>query len=251
MRLTDRTAIVTGGGAGIGRAISLAFAREGCKVLVTDRHEDAARLTTQAIGDAGGEALPYRLDVAKLNEHPNALERVTGEWGRLDILVNNAGIQERRPLFQMDEDLWERIIGVNLKAPYFLAQAAAKMMAPNRYGKIINIASVQDDWPLRDNSIYGISKGGMRMLTKCLALELAEYRINVNSISPGAIATDMNRETLDDPEAMKRMEAQVPLGRFGQAEEIANAAVYLASGESDYATGATFYVDGGLLLDRL
>jgi glucose 1-dehydrogenase len=162
--------------------------------------------------------------------------------------VNNAGIEFHEPFLQASVPTWERTLGVNLRGPYFLSRVAAEVMRRSGGGKIINISSVHDVTPLRDRAIYSISKGGMAMLVKSLALELAEYNIHVNAISPGAILTDMNRESLSDPTRRARLLDQIPLGRIGRAEDIVGAAVYLASPESDYVTGSTLYVDGGLLL---
>src|SRR5262249_3117717 len=169
-------------------------------------------------------------------------------FGRLDILVNNAAVQVREPFLQASTDAWDVTIAVNLRGAYFLSQEAARAMARSGKGKIINISSVHDTVPLKERSAYAISKGGMLLLTKSLALELAEYKINVNAISPGAILTDMNRESLSDTEVRSRLLKTIPLNRIGGAEDLVGAAVFLASSESDYVTGTTIYVDVGLLL---
>jgi glucose 1-dehydrogenase len=169
-------------------------------------------------------------------------------FGALHILVNNAGIEIHEPFLKASVETWEHTFAVNLRGPYFLSRKAAEAMIPSGGGKIINISSVHDAEPLRNRAIYSITKGGMMMMTKSLALELAEHRINVNSISPGAILTDMNRKSLSETGRMEKVLAKIPCQRIGDIGDIAGAAVFLASAESDYVTGSTIYVDGGFLL---
>lgn len=246
MRLKDRVAIVTGAGGGIGRAIATGLAREGACVLVNDlpgRAED----TANQIRANGGRAVVHAADVQDLSAHEGLIGTAEREFSRLDILVNNAGIQIREPFLNARPESWDRTFGVNLKGAYFLSQAARRMVRSGG-GKILNIASIHDSVALRDSSVYAITKGGMRMLTRALAFELAEHKINVNAISPGAILTDINRKVLSDPEHRDRVLERIPLGRIGDTDDLVGAAVFLVSAESDYVTGATLYVDGGLLL---
>jgi glucose 1-dehydrogenase len=237
MRLDGKVAIVTGGARGIGAAIAGQFVREGAWVTVADRC---------AAGDSGPRTAFFEADIGNLESHPALIAATVERFGKLDILVNNAGIQIREPFAEASPLSWDRTFAVNLKGPFFLSQHAVRSMSAG--GKIINIASVHDETPHRGSSIYSLTKSAMKMLTKCLALELAPLGIDVNSISPGAIATGMNQDALSDPDFRDRLAARIPLGRIGKPEDIAGAAVYLASAESDYMTGTTIYVDGGLLL---
>lgn len=248
MRLKNRVAVVTGSGGGIGRAIATGLSREGACVIVNDLPGRAEETASQIRGD-GGRAIAHEADVQDLAAHDELMGAVQREFGGLDILVNNAGIQIREPFLEARSESWDLTFGVNLKGPYFLAQAAARQMMRSGGGKILNIASIHDSIALRDSSIYAITKGGMRMLTRALALELAEHQINVNAISPGAILTDINRKVLSDPEHHTRVLQKIPWGRIGDTSDLVGAAVFLVSPESDYVTGATLYVDGGILLE--
>jgi glucose 1-dehydrogenase len=249
MRLKDKVAIVTGAGRGIGRAIAIGYAREGARVVVNySRSQQAAEEAVDEIRAAGGRAIAVRADVARIDAHAPLIERTLAEFGALDILVNNAGVEIHEPVLESTPETWEHTVAVNLKGAYFLGCAAARVMARAGGGKIVNISSVHDVEPLRNRAIYSITKGGLLMLVKSLALELAEHNIHVNAISPGAILTDMNRKHLTDPPRRERLLAQIPMKRIGDPQDIVGAAVFLASPESDYVTGTTIYVDGGLLL---
>jgi glucose 1-dehydrogenase len=249
MRLEGRVAVVTGAGRGIGRSIAVAYAREGAAVVVNySRSREAAEDAVQQIRAAGGRAVAACADVANLDDHDPLIDRTLCEFGALHILVNNAGIEINEPVLEARPETWEQTVAVNLKGAYFLSVKASRAMMRAGGGKIVNISSVHDVEPLRNRAIYSISKGGMSMLVKSLALELAEYNIHVNGISPGAILTDMNRNHLSEPARRERLLGQIPLRRIGEPEDIVGAAVFLASRESDYVTGTTIYVDGGLLL---
>jgi glucose 1-dehydrogenase len=245
MRLGRKVAIVTGGARGIGAAIVKRFAEEGATVVALDCAAPENWEDFKGHRHAT-EAIRVQADVAETEAHARVVAETLERFGRIDILVNNAGLQIREPFLQARRESWDRIFDVNLKAPYFLAQRAALHMQSG--GRIINIASVHDEIPHRNNSIYCLSKAGMKMLTKSLALELAEKGIRVNAISPGAIETGINKDVLSDESFRQRLVEHIPAGRVGSPGEIAGLAVYLASDESDYVTGSTFYVDGGLLL---
>jgi glucose 1-dehydrogenase len=249
MRLKDRVAIVTGGGRGIGQAISLGLAREGAAVVVNYcRSAGLAEEVVNRIRTSGGRAVAIQADVQELGEHDRLVSSALEHFGSLNILVNNAGIEIHEPFLKASVECWDRTLAVNLRGPYFLSQKAAEAMIRFGGGKIINISSVHDVVPLRNRAIYSITKGGMMMMTKSLALELGEHRINVNSISPGAILTDMNRKSLSEPGNLARVLNKIPWKRIGEAEDIVGAAVFLSSSESDYVTGSTLYADGGMLL---
>jgi glucose 1-dehydrogenase len=247
MRLEGKTAIVTGGARGIGCAIVTRFACEGASVVIVDSSAPSnLEELMRNCAESGRPALWIEADIGNPDGHELILQRTLERYGRLDVLVNNAGVQIRESFLDAQVETWDRVLAVNLKGPYFLSQRAAFVMKPG--GGIINIASIHDEAPHRGNSIYCLSKAAMKMLTKSLALELAERRIRVNSISPGAIETNINKDVLSNEEFRERLVAEIPLARIGVPEDIAGAAVFLASAESDYVTGSTLYVDGGLLL---
>ena len=253
MRLKDKVAIVTGAGRGIGVALAKGLAREGAAVVVNySRSAAEAAQVVSDIEELGGKATAVQADVKELGQHERLVSAALERFGRLDILVNNAGVEFREPFLTTTPEQWDLTLGVNLKGVYFLSQLVArKMVRAGRGGKIINISSCHDTVPLALRSAYGVSKGGLAMLTKSLALELAEHKINVNAISPGAILTEMNSEQLSKPEVRERLLTRIPWNRLGNAEDCVGAAVFLASAEADYVTGATLYVDGGLLLRKM
>ncbi len=249
MRLKDRVAIVTGASRGIGEAIAIGLAREGAAVVVDDARGDGSEAeVAHRICASSGRALAVPADIRDLEEQDRLVSSAVEHFGRLDVLVNNAGVQFREPFLQTRPETWDQTLAVNLRAPYFLSQKAALVMIRFGGGRIVNISSVHEHHPLRDRSAYAVSKGGLAMLTKSLAFELAEHGINVNAIAPGAILTDMNRESLSVPDNLRRCLDKIALQRIGDVDDIVGAAVFLASSESGYVTGATLYVDGGMLL---
>lgn len=249
MRLTGKVAVITGAARGIGRAIAIGYAREGASVVIADKScVEQMHAPLWEIRSKGGKAIAVQTDISNLENHDALVNAAVREFGRLDILVNNAGVAIHESVLNSTPETWEQIIGVNLRGAFFLSCKAAAVMAVNGGGKIINIASVHDSKPLRERAVYAVSKGGIAMMTKSLALELAEKNICVNSISPGAVATDMNRDALSDPVRRERLISRIPLGRIAEPEDVVGAAVFLASAESNYVTGTTIYVDGGLLL---
>lgn len=250
MRLAGQCAIVTGAGRGIGAALAKGFAREGAGVVVNYwASESAANEVVAAIKAFGGCAIAVRCNVGKLEEHSVLIDAALANFGRLDILVNNAAIERRAFCLDTSPEQWDEVFDVNLRGPYFLTQRVARtMVARGQGGAILNISSAHDQRAHRYNSIYTIAKGGMKMMTRNLALELAPYGIRVNSLSPGAILTDMNRGVLGDEEYKRRVLESIPAGRIGDVSELVGAALLLVSSEGSYITGATFYVDGGLSL---
>ncbi len=253
MKLKDKVAIVTGAGRGIGVALAKGLAREGAAVVVNySRSQAQAQRVVADIAASGGKAAAVGADVQKLAEHDRLIAAALDHFGGLDILVNNAGLEYREPFLTTTEEQFDHTLGVNLKGVYFLSQKAAQaMVRAGKGGKIINISSCHDTVPLNLRSAYGVSKGGLAMLTKSLALELAEHKINVNGLSPGAILTEMNSAALSVPEVCARLVSRIPWNRLGDTEDCVGACVFLASSEADYVTGTTLYVDGGLLLRKM
>jgi glucose 1-dehydrogenase len=227
----------------------MAIAQEGASVVVNDRPDnDSAQMTVNEIAANGGAGIAHSCDIGDLSSHERLIDAALETFGRLDILVNNAGIQIREPFLNATVDSWSAMLAINLQAPYFLSQSAARYMSKQKRGKILNMSSIHDCVALRNSSIYSITKGGVRMLTRALAFELAEHNINVNAVAPGAIHTNINRSALADPTHLQRTINKIPLGRIGKTDDVVGAAVFLISPESDYVTGTTLYVDGGILL---
>jgi 3-oxoacyl-[acyl-carrier protein] reductase len=243
-RLRGRVALVTGSSRGIGRAIAQAFAREGAAVVLNAaRSITEARAAAQAIGAGGGKAVAIQADVARPAEARRLVAEAARAFGRLDVLVNNAGSGDRTPFREMDEARWRAMMDVHLTGPVFAAQAAAEAMAEDG-GVIINIASMRGIDPGTGAVHYSVSKAAVIMLTRCLARDLAPA-VRVNAIAPGYTETAFHAErTIADRQAIA---SRIPLGRFAQPEEVAKAAVFLASDEAAYITGDTLIVSGGVV----
>jgi glucose 1-dehydrogenase len=249
--LKDQTVIVTGANSGIGRSIALQMAREGAKVMVNYLSgEDQAQDVVDTIRDSGGDASKFRADVTQ-EEQVRAMFRKTTEiYGTVHILVNNAGIQNEAAIDEMTLEEWQKVIDVNLTATFLCSREAIaefKKRGPDETislatGKIIFISSVHEQIPWISHANYAASKGGVMLLMKSMAMEVASLRIRINSIAPGAIKTPINKESWDE------LRNTIPYGRMGEPEDIAKAAVWLASDESDYVTGTTLFVDGGMSL---
>ena len=249
MKLDNRTAIVTGARRGIGRAIALALAKEGANVVVSDISQEDCQKVVIEIEGFGGKGLALKCNVISRAEVEDMIERTVAVFGKVDILVNNAGIIGFKPFLELTDEDWDNTLNVNLKGQFLCARAAAKEMAKNKWGRIINIASISSGgcgiaFPLIAH--YTASKGGVMALTGALALELTPQGINVNAICPGAIDTDMVKGVKESGQ-LEQILLRIPKGRLGQPEDIANLAVFLASDESDYITGAAIVIDGGWL----
>ncbi len=249
MRLDKKTAIITGARRGIGRAIALAMAREGASVVVSDINQEDCQKVVNEMKSFQGIGLAVRCDVSSKPEVDFLVKKTVAEFGRLDILVNNAGIISFSPFLDVAETEWDSTLDVNLKGQFLCSQIAAREMIRNHWGRIINIASISYGgcgiaFPLVPH--YTASKGGVVALSQAMALELTPQGINVNAICPGAIDTDMAK-AIKDPAVLERTLARIPKGRLGTPEDIANLAVFLASEESDYITGAAIVIDGGWL----
>jgi glucose 1-dehydrogenase len=249
MRLQNKVAIVTGSATGIGKAIAAAMAREGASVVID--YVGAPTLANgvvQAIQAAGGKAVAIAADVSDPGQVNQLIQKAVDSFGRLDILVNNAGLEYKHPFPEFPFDLWQKVIAVDLTGPFLCAQAAAKVMIrQGSSGRIVNISSVHEDLPMPTNAPYCAAKGGLRMLMRTIAVELAPYKINVNNIAPGAIYTPIDADVESNRTIEEKLMAEIPLGRWGKPEEVAELAVFLASESASYCTGGTYFVDGGMI----
>lgn len=249
MRLHNKVAIITGSGTGIGRAIAIEMAREGAAVTIdyVGKPDNAAQVVTQIEQD-GGTALAVDADVTKPDQVNSLIAQAVEKFGRLDIFVNNAGIEEKHPFLETPLDLWNKVIAVNLTGPWLCSQAAAQQMVKQGDGgRIVNISSVHEDLPMPTNAPYCAAKGGLRMLMRTIAVELAPHQITVNNIGPGAVDTPMDAPLKEHPELMKQLLSEIPIGRMAQPKEVAELCVYLASDAAAYVTGSTYFIDGGML----
>ena len=249
MGLQGKVAVVTGAATGIGQAIAEAFAAAGASVVVDYIGQAAAAEETMGkITAAGGKAIAIEADVSHADDVNNLLQKTVATFGKLDILVNNAGIEKKFAFVDYPLEEWQKIMAVNLTGPFLCAQAAARqMIQQGNGGRIINISSIHEDLPMPTNAPYCASKGGLRMLTRTIAVELAPYGITVSNIGPGAIFTPIDTDVENDPKLNSAILAEIPLGRWGKPEEVAKLAVYLASDDAAYITGSTHFIDGGML----
>lgn len=248
MRLAKETALVTGAGSGIGRGIARRFAAEGASLVLSDMAEAGLRETIAMIREAGGQAIPVIGDVAMRADAEHMVEAAITQWGHIDIIVNNAGIsgsqQATLAHLTTDED-WERVMAVNVSGIFRVSTAAIRHMLQQGGGVIVNIASAAGLVPFPARAAYNASKGAVIAFTRALALDYAPDHIRANAICPGMVETGMTRWRLENPELRQQVMDATPWGRVGQPEEIASAAVYLASDEADYVTGHTLVIDGG------
>lgn len=247
MRLQNKIAIITGAGSGIGRGIALAFVKEGAKVVVADLSEQGGKETLEQIKNKNGEAIFVKTDVSKITDIEQLVKTCLDKFGRVDILVNNAGIYRAYNLHEMSEEDWDKTININLKSVFLGSKMVIPEMLKQGKGKIINTASIAGLVGFAQSGVYCASKGGIIALTKEMALDYAPKKINVNCICPGVIKTAMTKDMLADSAAKQSLESETPYPRLGEPEDIAMAAVYLASDESDFVNGETLVVDGGWL----
>jgi glucose 1-dehydrogenase len=248
-RLAGKVAIVTGSGSGIGKAIAIRLAGEGASVVVDYRdHIDQAQDTKSQIEAAGSKAILVHADVSNLADTQNLVDQAYQQLGRCDILVNNAGIEIESPFWDVTEKDYDAVLNVNLKGAFFLTQAFVRRLRDAKHpGRVINISSVHEDMVFPHFSTYCVSKGGMRMLTRDLAVELGPLNITVNNIAPGAIATPINTKMMENKAELEALLKNIPLGRMGTPEDVAGLALFLASDDGAYCTGSTFIIDGGLI----
>jgi len=245
--LKNKIAIVTGARRGIGKAIALKLAKNKVKVIVTDINLEECEGVIKEIEKLGGEGLALKLDVTDKEDIEKAVQLTKEKFGRIDILVNNAGIFIQKELEEMDDLEIDNLLSIDLKGVIFFIKNVIPEMKQQKYGKIINIASIAGLVGVDLSSIYCAAKGGVVNITKALALDLGKHKINVNAVAPGAINTNMTKDLLNNEEVKKGIISNIPYGRIGRPEDIANAVAFLASDESEYITGHTIVVDGGLL----
>ena len=249
MSHAGKAAIVTGGDSGIGHAISVALCRAGIAVTVNyHRNEAAARTTVEVITKAGGTAQALHGDVSSVADVQRLVDDTVKAYGRLDVFVNNAGMETRTSVLDTTEHQFDLVIAVDLKSAFFGVQCAARqMIAQGGGGRIINISSIHEDWPMPGNAPYCCAKGGVRMLTRTAGVELAPHDILVVGVAPGAVNTPIDARTIADPAADRRLQQAIPLRRVAQPEEIASLVAWLASDEATFSTATTYVVDGGMM----
>jgi NAD(P)-dependent dehydrogenase (short-subunit alcohol dehydrogenase family) len=256
-RFTDKIVLITGAGRGIGRAMALRFAQEGAHIVAADIEPALAESTAAAVKEQGRQCLPLKADVTKLTDIQRMVTQAVDQFNRIDVLCNNAGVLRFQEMFDITESDWDLVLDVNTKGAFFVMQAVAREMVKRRSGKIINTASISGKQAEPYFVHYGVSKAGVISMTKSAAVVLAPYNINVNAICPGATITDMSlmatagrAKIMGVPleEAIKTREAQIPIGRRNQPDDIAAMAAFLASSDADQITGQAFNVDGGLLM---
>ncbi len=260
MRLGGKVALVTGSSQGIGQAIAIRLAKEGAKVVINYRsHPEGAEATVKLVQEAGGvchqlegycnDERGYSIgaDLGMVEDVQRLVAESIEHFGQLDILVNNAGIEKHAPFWEVTEKDFDAVLNVNLKGVFFATQAMVQhLMQTKRPGKVINISSVHEDLPFPNFAAYCASKGGLKMLTRDLSVELAPHGITINNVAPGAIETPINTKLLNDPEKLGALLNNIPLGRLGQPDDVSGLVAFLASDDANYVTGTTFFVDGGL-----
>ena len=249
MELEGKVAIVTGGNSGIGMAIVLALAEQGANIVIDYvANPDATEALEQRLHAVGEKAVGVEADVSKVDELQKLVDAAVKAFGRLDIMVNNAGIETRTGVLDTTEQQYDRVMDINLKSAFFGTQIAARqMIQQGEGGRIINVTSVHEDWPMPGNTPYCLSKGGMRMLTRTAGIELAPHGILVTGVGPGAVDTPINASTAADPKKMKTLNAAIPIGRMAEPEEIGSVVAFLAGKGASYLAATTIFADGGIM----
>ena len=248
--LEGKVALITGGKRGIGKAIALAFAEAGADIAICGRVIEDGELEAVAeeIRGLGRRSLAIQADISQKTDVENLVNKVIEHFGAMDILVNNAGVLIRSPLLELPEDVWDKLIDIDLKGYYLCCQVAGKRMVERKKGNIINVASTCSFKALAPGmGAYSVAKAGVVMLTRSLARELADRNIRVNAIAPGVVLTELSRDDWSNPTFLKQREASIPLGRVAEPSDIVGAALFLASDASNYITGHTILLDGGML----
>jgi len=247
--LKGKVAIVTGGNSGIGLTIVLELAKQGANMVIDYvTHPEATEALEKQVVALGDKAIGVKADVSKVADLQRLIDAAVENFGRLDIMVNNAGIETRTSVLDTTEEQYDEVLAINLKSAFFGTQLAARqMIKQGDGGRIINITSVHEDWPMPGNTPYCLSKGGIRMLTRTAGVELAPHNILVVGVGPGAVATPINLSTMKDPVLMNKLNAAIPLGRMARPEEIASVVAFLAGEGASYVTATTIITDGGMM----
>ncbi|HEY2332659.1 MAG TPA: glucose 1-dehydrogenase [Acidimicrobiales bacterium] len=249
MTLKGKVAIVTGGNSGIGKAVVLGLAAEGANIVIDYvADEQATEDLEKQVVALGDQAIGVDADVSKVDDLQRLVDAAVKAFGRVDIMGNNAGVETRTSILDTTEAQYEKVMEINLKSAFFGTQIAAKqMIAQGDGGRIINITSVHEDWPMPGNTPYCLSKGGMRMLTRTAGVELGPHGICVVGVGPGAVATPINTSTMNDPTKMATLDAAIPLGRMAEPAEIGSVVAFLAGPGAGYLTATTVFADGGIM----
>jgi glucose 1-dehydrogenase len=249
MILQDKVAVVTGGNSGIGKAISIALAAAGANIVIDYvAHPEATDEVEKCIAALGEAAIGVEADVSRVEDMQRLIDTAVARFGRLDIMVNNAGVETRTSVLETSEAQYDAVLSINLKSAFFGTQIAARqMIKQGGAGRIINITSVHEEWPMPGNAAYCLSKGGMRMLTRTAGVELARHGILVVGVGPGAVNTPINTATMKDPALLQKLNAAIPVGRMADPAEIASIVVFVASDGGSYLTATTIFADGGIM----
>jgi glucose 1-dehydrogenase len=249
MSLKGKVAVVTGGNSGIGKAVVLELARQGARVVIDYVcHPEATEALEKQVAALGDQAAGVDADVSKVADLQRLIDTAVQKFGRLDVMVNNAGVETRTSVLDTTEEQYERVLQINLKSAFFGTQLAARqVIKQGGGGRVINITSVHEDWPMPGNTAYCLSKGGMRMLTRTAGVELAPHNILVAGVGPGAVATPINLSTMKDPALLKKLDAVIPLGRMARPEEVAAVVAFLAGDGASYITATPLFADGGIM----
>jgi glucose 1-dehydrogenase len=249
MSLKGKVAIVTGGNSGIGLSVVMELAKQGANIVIDYVcHPEATEALERQVATLGDQAIGVKADVSKVPELQGLIDAAVKNFGRVDIMVNNAGVETRTSVLDTTEEQYEKVLAINLKSAFFGTQLAARqMIKQGDGGRIINITSVHEDWPMPGNTAYCLSKGGMRMLTRTAGVELAPHNILVVGVGPGAVATPINLSTMKDPALMKKLDSAIPLGRMARPEEIGTVVAFLAGEGASYVTATTIFADGGIM----
>lgn len=244
---SGKIVLITGAGSGLGEGYAMTFGEAGSIVICAGRNMERLEKTVRSISEEGGEAKAYRVDVSDNDSIRELVSAVCADYGKIDVLVNNAGYENIQPFLEVTPDVYDKIMSVNMRGAFFVAQEVARVMKDNGGGKIINIGSLGSYIGLPESSVYCSTKGGIIQLTKTMALELGKYNIRVNAIAPGYFVTPLTQPFYDDPEHRAWIESRIPLHQWGTTQDLAGPVLFLASAASDYITGETIKVDGGWL----